>query len=401
MANKTILTAYGWVWVLYIAVAVFTWQLKYTRHIDNNYQIFRYSYHHAIADKDLYAAYPKEYGDFYYYGPVFPVIMAPLALLPSGAGFLLWEAGNAIALLLAVHLLPFSTKQKVQLLLLCAIEYANSVFYMQFNPAIAAIIILSFLLVERGKEQWAAMLIMLGTLIKLYPVVGLVFFLFSKNKPKFMIWLAVWCMFFLLLPLVLSSPSFVYNSYHQWMAAVSQKSASNTEFTASQDICLMGMVRRISGHRDIPNLPFILAGLVIYAVPLLRFNQFKSFTFRAQVLASSLIMVIIFSTGAEHPTYIIAVAGVFIWMLIQERPYTALNITLMIFVLTLTGLGLTDAVPEFIRQPYIAKYSLKALPVVIIWLIISRELIFKDFVAANLKIDAQSENYMPGLVSAN
>jgi uncharacterized membrane protein YozB (DUF420 family) len=126
-------------------------------------------------------------------------------------------------------------------------------------------------------------------------------------------------------------------------------------------------------------------------LPLLRFSQYKSFMYRAQVLASALIFIVIFSTGAEHPTYIIAVTGVFIWMLIQDKPYTTTNIIFLVLVLVITGLGLTDAVPKFIRQPYIARYSMKAWPVIIIWGKIVYELMFKNFVAANSKIDQQYE----------
>ncbi len=389
MPKNFLLTRYQWIWLLYIAVALFTWQLKYFRHSDNNFLVFRQSYYHAKAEKDLYVEYPKEYGDVYYYGPVFAVIIAPIALLPHWAGFLVWQLANAVILLIAVHLLPFTIRQKTQLLLLCVIEYANSVFYMQFNPVITGIILLSFVCVERGKDQWATLFIVLGVLMKLYPIVGFVFILFSKNKGKFILWSAVWTVLILALPLVLAHPGFVYHSYFQWLAAVSAKSVMNTGLHSSQDICLMGAVRRLTGDASVSNMPFLIAGVVVFAIPLLRFSQFRSFMFRMQVLASALIIVVIFSTGAEHPTFIIAVTGVFIWLLIQDRPYTPLNIAVIILVLVITGLGLTDVMPGFIRQLYIARYSIKAWPVILVWFKIAYELIFKDFVKANSKIDKQ------------
>jgi hypothetical protein len=388
MTKKVLfLTGYQWLWVLYIAVASYTCILKYTRHIDNNYKIFRASYYHEKAEKNLYADYPQEYGDLYYYGPVFPVIVAPSAILPHAPGFLLWEVANAVALLIAINMLPFTQRQKTQLLLLCAIEFANSAFYMQFNPAITAMILLSFILVERGKEQWATLFIVVGFLIKLYPIIGLTFFLFSKNKGKFVLWSVVWMVVFLALPLILCSPSFLINSYHQWIVAVQSKVQLNALFDSPQDICVMGVVRRLTGNINIPNKPFLIAGALLFLLPLLRFSQFKSFKYRAQVLASALILVVIFSTGAEHPTYIIAVTGVFIWMLIQDKPYTTFNVIFLVLVLVITGLGLTDAMPKFIREPYIARYSMKAWPVIIIWVKIVYELLFSDFVAERSKID--------------
>ncbi|MES2809179.1 MAG: glycosyltransferase family 87 protein [Bacteroidota bacterium] len=373
------LNGYQWVWVLYIAVAIFTSVLKYSRNIDNNYKIFRASYGHAVEGKTLYGFYPAEYGDEYFYGPLFTAIIAPSALLPHFWGFLLWELVNAVVILVAVHMLPFTIRQKTQLLLLCAIEYANSIFYMQANPAITGIILLSFILVERVREKWATLFIVLGALIKLYPVIGLTFFLFSKNKGQFVIWTAVWAVVFFMLPMLISSPEFVINSYPQWLSALHGKVGLNAYFDSPQDICVMGVVRRVTGNINVPNPPFIIAGAILYLLPLLRFSQYKSFKYRAQMLASALIFIVIFSTGAEHPTFIIAVMGVFIWMLIQDKPYTTTNIILIVLTLVITGLGLTDAMPKFIREPYIARYSVKAWPVIIIWGIIVYQLLTEKF----------------------
>ncbi|MFD2863994.1 glycosyltransferase family 87 protein [Mucilaginibacter antarcticus] len=384
------LTGYQWVWVLYIAVAIFTSVLKYSRNIDNNYKIFRASYGHAREEKTLYGFYPQEYGDEYFYGPLFTAIIAPSALLPHFWGFLLWEVANAIMILVAVHLLPFTLRQKTQLLLLCAIEYANSIFYMQANPAITGIILLSFILVERGREKWATLFIVLGALIKLYPVIGLTFFLFSKNKGRFVVWTAVWSVVFFTLPMLISSPEFVLNSYPQWLSALHGKVGLNAYFDSSQDICVMGVVRRITGNINIPNPPIIIAGAILYLLPLLRFSQYKSFKYRIMMLASALIFIVIFSTGAEHPTFIIAVMGVFIWMLVQDKPYTTTNIILIVLTLVITGLGLTDAMPRFIREPYIARYSVKAWPVIVIWGIIIYQLLTEKFVEKDGKLVVQN-----------
>ena len=380
MAKKFLgLNGYQWSCILYVAVAIFSWQMKYFRHIDNNYLIFRDSYYHAREHLNLYLAYPKEYGDIYYYGPLFTLFVAPFALPSEAVGFFLWEVGNALTIVYAFSMLPLNRYRKTAMLLLCAIEFANSVFYMQFNPMITAAIIISFMLIERGKEQWATLLIVAGTMVKLYPIVGLAFFFFSKNKPRFIIWIIIWGLVLFIAPMVVSSPSFVVQSYHQWLTALGDKSAMNTGLNTSQDICVMGVVRRLTGNTHIPNLPFLLAAAVIFTLPLLRFNQFKSYQFRLQVLATSLIMVVIFSTGAEHPTFIIAVAGCILWMLIQEKPFTTANIVLIVLLLVITGLGLTDAMPKPIRQDIIAKYSIKAWPCIAVWLMISWELLFKDF----------------------
>lgn len=374
------LTGYQWTWILYIAVAIFTWQLKYVRHIDNNYLIFREAFYHLKGQLNMYAAYPKEYYDFYYYGPLFGLFVVPFALPPHVIGLFLWEIGNTIALLVAINMLPLSIDRKKILLLLCAIEFSNAVFSMQFNPMIAAIIIIAFVLIERGKDSWATLFIMLGTLMKLYPVVGLTFFLFSKNKSKFIISTIVWAAVLFVLPMLISSPSFVNTSYHQWFAALSFKNNLNHQLASrAQDICIMGVARDITQNANVPDLPFLIFGAIVFALPLLRFSQYKSVKFRLQVLATALIMVVIFSTGAESPTYIIAVAGIFLWMLMQENPFTKTNIALIVLLLVVTGLGLTDAMPQPFRGEVIGKYGIKAWPCIIAWLTISYELLFKEF----------------------
>ncbi|WP_183573921.1 glycosyltransferase family 87 protein [Mucilaginibacter sp. X5P1] len=385
------LTGYQWTWILYIAVAVFSWQIKYLRHIDNNYLIFREAFYHLKGQLNMYAAYPKQYYDFYYYGPLFGLFVAPFALPSALIGLFLWEVAGAVALLAAINILPLSEKRKTILLLLCAIEFSNAVFSMQFNPMIAAIIIVSFILVERGKDAWATFFIVLGALMKLYPIVGLTFILFSKNKPKFLVWAAVWFVILLIVPVAISSPTFVINSYHQWFAALNFKNELNHQLaTRSQDICIMGVVRDFAQTPNVPDLPFLIFGAVVFVLPLLRFSQYKSYKFRLQILATALIMVVIFSTGAESPTYIIAVVGVFLWMLMQEKSFTRVNIVLIVLLLVITGLGLTDAMPQPFRGEIIGKYGMKAWPCIIAWFIISYELLFKDFMTP-ASLDAEKK----------
>lgn len=374
------LTGYQWTWLLYLAVAVFSCILKYERHIDNNYLIFREAFYHLKDQVNMYAAYPKQYYDFYYYGPLFGLFAAPFALPSEAVGLFLWEMANTIALLIAVNMLPLSINRKKIILLLCAIEFSNAVFSMQFNPMIAGFIIIGFILVEKGKDEWATFFIVLGALMKLYPIVGLTFFLFSKNKPKFIISTVVWFAVLLALPMLISSKEFVITSYHQWFAALSFKNQLNHQLASrAQDICIMGVVRDLTQNPNISDLPFLIFGAIVFALPLLRFSQYKSVRFRLQILATALIMVVIFSTGAESPTYIIAVTGIFLWMMMQEKPFTKTNIVLIVLLLVITGLGLTDAMPQPFRGEVIGKYGIKAWPCIIVWLIISYELLFRNF----------------------
>lgn len=108
------------------------------------------------------------------------------------------------------------------------------------------------------------------------------------------------------------------------------------------------------------------------------------------ILASTLLFTVLFSSGSESPTYIIAVAGVTIWYLIQKDKTAFVN-SLMLFVLILTCFSMSDLFPKYVKQNYIIKYSLKALPCCIVWFRITYELLTKDF-NKNYQLQQNEEN---------
>ena len=152
----------------------------------------------------------------------------------------------------------------------------------------------------------------------------------------------------------------------------------NVSLTGSIDWCIMGVARRLTQDAAIPNTPFLIAGAIIFAIPLLRFKQFSSLKFQLQVLCSALLMVVLFSTGSEHPTFIIATAGAVIYIMMQDKPFTIFNIVMLVLLLVITGLGPSDAFPRPARE-WMSSLAMKAWPCIIIWVKIAYELIFKNF----------------------
>lgn len=373
------LTNYRLVCALWIAVAAFCAFYKYTPNRYNNYVIFKQVYYHTKAQTNLYSLYGNEYYDSNHYGPVFSMVIAPFAIMSDGWGLLCWSLINAVLLIWAINLLLLPDKIKMLILLFCSIGFANSVHNIQFNPIIAAFIIFSFVMVRKGKDGWATFFIVLGAMVKLYPIIGLAFFVFSKNRWRFIATTLMWFAVFFVLPMAISSSHFVIQSYGDWYHSLVEKNQQNINFNAEQDISFMGVCRRLTNNPGLPNLPFLIFGALVFGIPLLRFKQFNVLTFRLGVLASALLTVVLFSTSSEHPTYIIAVAGAMLWIFIQQKPFSKLNITLLVLLLVITGLGPTDAFPPFIRQDIIANYVMKAWPCIIVWFMIAYELIFTDF----------------------
>ncbi|TKC10926.1 DUF2029 domain-containing protein [Pedobacter polaris] len=356
---------------------------------NNNYLIFKYVYFHAVERLPLYIPYPNEHLDTNHYGPLFSLLIAPFALLPNYIGMLLWQLANTLFLYFAIKQLPIGIRKVNAIYWIVAHELLTAMFGLQFNISIAAIIIFAYVLIDKNKNFWAAFVIIFGFYIKLYGIVGLAFFFFAKQKPKFILYCIFWAILLFILPMLFFSPSYILQCYQDWYVSLSEKQALNASLTSMQDISVMGMARRITGDASISNLPFLVIGLTLFIIPYLRFKMYKIPDFRLLFLASALIFTVIFSNSSESPTYIIAFVGVAIWFVLQEKPINPYSIALFIFALLLTSLSPSDLFPKYIREAYIKPYSLKALPCILIWIVVTYQLMFKKFILNPVKTDGE------------
>lgn len=365
---------------IYIFAAALTAFLRYVRGPGsyNNYIIFKQVFFNTINEMALYAPYPDIYFSVNHYGIIFSFIIAPFAILPDWAGTILWNVANTLVFLYAIKELPLSAKNKAFFAWLCLQEFITAAFSFQFNIALTGMIILSATHVYKRSEVKSAFHIVLGTFIKLYGIVGLSCFFFVKKKIKFIAAFAIFCILFLLLPILISSYDFNLQSYVDWYTELLLKNDKNQILGGYQDISVMGFTRRILNDITIPNALFLGIGIPVFALPYFRVKQYQHKSFQILILASTLLFVVLFSSGSENPTYIIAVAGAMLWFVVQKKK-TPLVIGLLVFVLLLTCFSTSDLVPPAPRQKYVHGYALKALPCTVVWLRIIYELLTKDF----------------------
>lgn len=361
---------------LWLLLPVIATLLKLSKH--NNFLIFRYVYWHTIEQLPLYVAY-DEYWDTNHYGPFFSLVIAPFAMLPVRWGLFFWLIVLSLSLYYAIRKLPFPDWKRIFLYWFCAHELLTALFMSQFNIAIAAIIVATFYCIEKEKDIWAACFILLGTFVKLYGIVGLAFFFFSKHKVKFLLALLGWALVMFVAPMAISSPDYIISQYVGWWDSLSAKNAENI-FSGGQNISLLGMVRKISGCASYSDLWLILGGLIIFGLPYLRIAQYKYKAFRYALLASVLLFVVLFSTGSESSTYIIAFVGVGIWYWSVPWKRSKWDIALMIFAFILTSFSPSDLFPAYLRKEFVQPYALKALPCAIIWFKLSYEMCFRNYI---------------------
>lgn len=381
-----------------------------TKFIGNNYLIYKFSFWNLIHEDHLYTYHPEQFGDLHHYGPIFSVLMCPFAVLPDWLGMLLWDIALALFLYWVIRQSKFKWGTQLFMLWFCAHELLTALQMQQINVAIAGMIILSYCYIQQEKDQWAAFFIVLATFIKLFGVVGLAFFFFSKHKKKLILWLIIWSVVMFLIPMLFSSPEYIIRTYQEWFTAIADKNHQSL-LSSHQNISLLGMIRKIGyccylgGHEaymqyfrawhDVPptDINFwttysdrwlILAGLVLFFMPYLRFSQWKNESFRRMFLASVMMFLCLFSTSTESSGYIIGLTGVAIWFTGKPGKHNKWDISLMVLAFILTSMSPSDLFPQYLRQEWVWPFALKSLPVSIAWFVLIWQMMTKNYVDGNV-----------------
>ena len=167
---------------IWFILALVTAVKQYTRDSYNNYKIFKHVYYNIVNGSNLYGSYPDLYLDHNHYGPFFSILIAPFALMPDWLGTVFWNIAITAFLIYAIFKLPIKEINKVAILWICTNEVTTALLSYQFNLVIAGIIVLSFCYILEKKEPKSALAIMVGTFVKLYGIVGLVFSSYLKIK---------------------------------------------------------------------------------------------------------------------------------------------------------------------------------------------------------------------------
>jgi hypothetical protein len=345
----------------------------------NNYLIFKYSFFHLINGTNLYDLHPGEHWDYYKYSPSFAVLMGPLAYLPDVPGLCVWNILNALAVFMAIRLLPFTTKTQCLLLWFVAVELLTCMQNVQSNGLMCGLMIGAYGCMQHKKLLWATLWIVLATYIKVYGAIAFCLFLFYPGKVKFILYALFWAIVLGALPLLFTPFHTLIWQYQNWAQLMMNDVASAVGLSVS------GVLGTWLGFH--PGMKWItLVGIVIFLVPFARFRLYGNDMYRLLILASMLIWVIIFNHKAESPTYIIAVAGAGIWYFVMPKAMwrTALIWSVFIF----TSLCVSDLFPQYVRQHFIYPYKIKAFPCILVWCVIIAELMaLKPSLQPEIKAD--------------
>lgn len=327
-----------------------------------NFEIFRAASRHLFAGQDLYAAWPAEHTDRFKYSPTFALLFAPLAWLPWPLALFLWSALNALALFVAAErLLPERPALVVQGALL--LEVLRAMQNAQSNSLVAALIVLAFLALERGRSWRAALAVVVGACVKIFPLAVLTFAIPRRRALRTGFAAAGIGVLLLLAPLLVVTPSALLAQYRSWQD-VEQVDAQQRWFS------VMELLHRWFGV-SWPNWPVQLAGMFLLLLPLaLRRDRWAEHRFRLLYLCSVLLFVVLFNHQAERASYVIAFAGAAIWFASEARIWWR---SVLFGIAFITIPLMSTLVPGAPSSPTAMLYRL-AVPMLAIWATVQWEL---------------------------
>jgi hypothetical protein len=355
---------------------VASWQKYATGHA-NNFRIFRNSFFNLLAGRDLYALHPEQYYDYFKYSPTFALSMAPFAVLPEFASTIAWNFCNVFALFVAIRLLNFSREQKALVLWLILIELLTSVQNFQSNALVAALIIATFISLERGQPESAGFCVALGASVKIFGGAAVLFALFYPRKLRFILATVIAALLLLALPLLVTSPAQLRWQYGNWLFLL------QSDYLSKEKLSIMSWLHAWFGLDWPKGIVQLIGGcfllLPVVAALLRRANADKTMSlesnpFRLAFLASLLVFLVIFNHKAESPMFILAVTGVAIWY--SAYPQDCVRNFIVALVLVVTSLGSTDLVPRHWRDTISTPLVFKAVPCILAWLVMQVELVF-------------------------
>ncbi|MCS6990805.1 MAG: DUF2029 domain-containing protein [Chitinophagales bacterium] len=360
-----------------IATALQQWWLPgniegYTHY--NNFVIFKNAFHHLLQGDNLYLPYPQKQYDLYKYSPTFALAMGPLAMLPDLAGLILWNMLNAGVLWLGIRTLPLPIRIQAAIAWFCLIELITSLQNAQSNGLIAGLLLLAFTGLEKGQVGKATLWINITVFIKLFGGVALVQGIFSKRKWYFGLAALGWAMVLALLPALFIPFSSLVQQYQNWWQLLA------SDYAASIGLSVAGWLQSWFGLAP-PKHWITLTGIVLLALPLLRYSCFPATSFRMKYFSALCIWMVIFNHKAESSTFIIAVCGIALWYFSQAP--SPFNTTLMVLVFLFTILSPVDVYPPSLRQQVFVPFVIKVVPCICVWAKIIFELMHRDFCGGN------------------
>lgn len=328
----------------------------------NNWLIFRSSFFHLWDGLSLYTPYPQEHNDLYKYSPTFAFLMAPLALLPAKVGAILWNLLGAWLFSLALKKVPVDNTTKKAIFWISLPEFIGSTQGFQSNIHLISLLILFWVSLENERAFKASLSVLLGFFIKIFGLIGLCLFTFSKYSfadlkffGKFIFGFILSGLILFYLPIILTGYDGLMFQYEEWQKML------KSDVTESFGFSIMGVFHWLTGL-SLSHLFFQVTGAIILMVFLFLSRNGYELT-RLLGFISVCYFLILFNHRSESPTFIIAMVAFGIHQsLIKDQ-----TLRWLLIIFTLTCVSILYADPFRHMRTDLDAMCIKAWPFIILW----------------------------------
>jgi hypothetical protein len=246
------------------------------------------------------------------------------------------------------------------------LEMLTSIQNDQSNALLVALMLLAYTSLEQDKIGRATALLSLATYIKIFPIVAFAWILFYPSRWKSMAWSAFHVAWMALIPMLFVGKDQLLWQYQNWGAMLAQ------DFSDSFGLSVMAWCQTwfgIVAKKEILGL-----GILVFIAFSILWTQYSKARYRINMVAFTLVWMVVFNHKAESPTFVIAMAGVGFWYFTKEKA-SLLDTILIVLAFVFTSLSPTDLFPRALRQMLVTPYILKAVPCIWIWFKIAVELV--------------------------
>ncbi|NLF37899.1 DUF2029 domain-containing protein [bacterium] len=326
----------------------------------DNFLVFRNSYVHLVEGTTLYGPHPGEHGACFEYSPTFAYLFAPIALMPQWLGMGAWCLLNSLSLVAAILLLPLSNTRKLIVFAMIFLEACIMLQNQESTGLRAALMLLTFVCLERRMASVAALCVVAGGFISVYGCAAGVLFLFYPHRVRSAFYMALWAAALFVLPLAVVSLDHLLWLYGQWWHDLSSGRGDSVGSSLSVTAVLAAWLK-VQVNQTLVQA----AGIAAFVPVLFRVKCHDSLRYRLLTLATLLIWVVIFNHGAGSPAYVIAMTGIALWFVLE--PFTPGRIAAAALAVVFTSVICTGVFPRAVRETWCAPYAIKAVPSILVW----------------------------------
>ncbi|MGH7282554.1 MAG: glycosyltransferase family 87 protein [Polyangiaceae bacterium] len=343
-----------------------------------NFHIFSNASRGLLRGENLYGA---PLGQAFKYSPSFALAFLPFAIVPAWLGAAIWSAVNfAFAWAGIVAMVPDERHRRVAL----AIALAGILLVTdgdQSNLIVAGAMLLSFAALERSERSSAGFFLALATMVKVFPIVGLVAASTHKKRAATFGWTLASLGIFSLAPLAVCSPRLLALEMRSWIDLL----VRDHEYRGWSILTPIASASSWAGAATAMQL----AGLSLATLPaVLGAHLGTDAAWRRKLASSLLVYVVLFNHRAEYASFVLTAIALAIWLASEER--SAARTILVAAALAAPGPFFAHADPHVsgffsVFAAHRAFATWRIVPLTVAWLWMLGEL-FARFVRIELRV---------------